>query len=71
MTERRAVGDEVAKRLELGKDSIFRIESLVMPVQKIARFWGLKLSEVDDGLRRKNRCSAERPTRPSERKGRA
>ena len=59
MTESWVSVDEVAKHLDVAKDSIYRwIEARGLPAQKIGRLWKFKLSEVDEWVRAKG---ADRP----------
>ena len=45
--------DEVAKHLDVAKDSVYRwIESRHLPAHKIGRLWKFKLSEIDDWVRK-------------------
>lgn len=44
--------DEVAKHLDVVKDSVYRwIEGRHLPAHKIGRHWKFKLSEVDEWVR--------------------
>ena len=53
MTEPWVSVDDVAKHLGVVKDSIYRwIERRGLPAQRVGRLWKLKLSEVDEWVRR-------------------
>ena len=44
--------DEVAKHLDVAKDSVYRwIEGRHLPAHKIGRLWKFKLSEIDAWVR--------------------
>ena len=44
--------DEVAKHLDVAKDSIYRwIEARHLPAHKVGRLWKFKLSDVDEWVR--------------------
>ncbi len=52
MTESWVSVDDVAKHLDVAKDSIYRwIERRGLPARKIGRLWKFKLSEVDEWVR--------------------
>lgn len=52
MTEPWVSVDEVAKHLDVARDSIYRwIDSRGLPARKIGRLWKFKISEVDDWVR--------------------
>lgn len=54
-TEPWASVEDVAKHLEVAKDSVYRwIESRSLPAYKIGRLWNFKLSEVDEWVRAGN-----------------
>ncbi len=54
--------EDVAKHLEVAKDSVYRwIESRKLPAHRICRLWKFKLSEVDEWVRAEG--AAEDPTR--------
>ncbi|MCY1076839.1 helix-turn-helix domain-containing protein [Archangium lansingense] len=44
--------EDVAKRLGVAKDSVYRwIEARKLPAHRIGRLWKFKLSEVDEWVR--------------------
>lgn len=52
MTEPWVSVGEVAKHLDVAKDSIYRwIERRGLPARKLGRLWKFKLSEVDEWVR--------------------
>jgi excisionase family DNA binding protein len=52
MTESWVSVHDVAKHLDVAKDSIYRwIERRGLPARKIGRLWKFKLSEVDEWVR--------------------
>jgi excisionase family DNA binding protein len=52
MTEPWVSVNEVAKHLDVARDSIYRwIESRGLPARKIGRLWKFKISEVDEWVR--------------------
>jgi excisionase family DNA binding protein len=52
MTEPWVSVDEVAKHLDVAKESIYRwIERRGLPARRIGRLWKFKISEVDEWVR--------------------
>jgi excisionase family DNA binding protein len=52
MTEPWVSVDEVAKHLDVARDSIYRwIERRGLPARRIGRLWKFKISEVDEWVR--------------------
>jgi excisionase family DNA binding protein len=52
MTEPWVSVDEVAKHLDVARESIYRwIERRGLPARRIGRLWKFKISEVDDWVR--------------------
>lgn len=52
MTESWVSLDDVAKHLDVAKDSVYRwIETKRLPAHKVGRLWKFKLSEVDKWVR--------------------